>query len=117
MALAFMVTAVQDITFPSGSKVRGAYYAPSSRITFTASNEAWGAFGGKRIDMAANMKFHYDEELIKHWTGGKKKGGDYMKVLAWTRDEVVGPMARDRRDPFMLVGTAANQLPSPASAW
>ena len=117
MAVAFMIDAAQDIIFPSSSKIRGAYYAPNSRITFTSNNEAWGSFGGKRIDMANDMRFHFDEELAKHWQTNGGGGGEPVRILAWTREDVPGALARDRRDPFMLLGVTAGNLSFPEQAW
>lgn len=117
MAVAFMIEAKQDIVFPSNTRVRGAYYAPHSNITFANYNEAWGSFGAKRIDMSSSMKFHYDESLSKHWSGGNGNGTEPVTVLAWTPDGVAGPFARDRRDPFMILGLAPAALASPSGSW
>jgi len=117
MAVAFMIDGAQDIVFPASAKVRGAYYAPNANITFSNYNEAWGSFGAKRIDMSNSMQFHYDEDLSKHWSGGKGNGTQPVDVLAWTPDGVTGAWARDRRDPFVVLGVAAPALKSPANSW
>jgi len=117
MAVAFMVTAAQDIVFPAGSNVRGAYYLPDANITFTSSNEVWGSFGANRIDMSANTKFHYDETLQDYW---KVKGPGKaipVEVISWTRASVATAFRTDRRDPFRLLNVNATGLPMPREAW
>jgi len=118
MALAFMLTAAQDINFPANSKLRGGYYGPQTNFTFTNYNEIWGAFSGNRVDMSADTRFHYDESLRSYW---EQRGGGYhdpLEVLMW-RKVAVTPTAlmRDRRDPFTVLGVNRANLRAPADAW
>jgi hypothetical protein len=118
MALAFMLTKAQDVTFPSKSKISGAYYGPATNFTFTSANEIWGAFAGNRIDMSSSTKFHFDESLMKHWDNQTSGGSDPLDVLVWRRAAVAPALLlRDRRDPFAVLGVAKAALLSPAKAW
>jgi len=118
MALAFLVDAPQDVVFPSGSKIRGAYYVPNANITFASTTECWGAFAANRIDMANDMKFHFDETLMRHWAGNSGDEGDRLSVLSWSPTGVQpASLVRDRRDPLLVLGLDAAELPSPWGAW
>ena len=118
MALAFLIEAEQDIIFPSSAKVRGGYYAPNANITFTASNEAWGAFGGRTVGMSSGMRFHYDETLSRHWEIDDR-GGDTLDVLYWEPTVEVFPagLRTNRRDPFAILGVDPDECPEPSNAW
>jgi hypothetical protein len=119
MALAFFITAPGDIVFPSATKIRGGYYVPEAEITFAAGNEAWGAFGARRINMSSGMAFHYDETLREYWeadTGDGRLEG--VEGLVWFETEVQpASLRRSRRDPFELLGVDPDTLPAPAEAW
>lgn len=103
MALAFMISGTDPITFPSNTNIRGAFYAPEADISFTSGNEAWGAFIGNSVTMNADMRFHYDEDLADHWN--RDSGGFSGNVLAWypTRVQPARLLA-DRRDPRAVFG-------------
>ncbi len=117
MALAFMISQPQSLTFPSLTKVRGAYYAPDCDITFTSGCEAWGAFAGNRVSMSSAMRFHYDEALASYWSNSGGQANN-TRVLAWTERSVEPAwLLRDRRDPFRVLRVQAIALPSPAQAW
>jgi hypothetical protein len=116
MALAFLIDAAQDITFPSASKVSGAYYAPNASLTFTSSNEAWGSFVANKVSMSNDMKFHYDENLGKYWD--KEGDADGDGVIAWFGTAVSPSSLRtDRRDPQVVLGVDTSKLKSPADSW
>lgn len=117
MAVAFMITGQSDIVFPSGTDIRGAYYAENSDIVFSADNEAWGAFVGNAIGMNSSMKFHFDEDLAEHWDGGDA-GSVEVESLAWF-DDTVEPqwLLQKRGDPFRLLGVQRSELAAPALAW
>lgn len=117
MALAFLLESANPILFPASSRVRGAYYAPNADITFTSSNEAWGAFAGNRVDMSANMRFHYDETLAQHWDADTGQNANTMQVLSWRRTEVPSQLRAARGDPFELLNVNPQALFSPADAW
>jgi hypothetical protein len=117
MALAFMISAPQSIVFPSRANLRGGYHAPSSDLTFTSDNEAWGAFSAKRLTMSSGMHFHYDESLSEYWAkDGQQR--DPLDVLAW-HNVAVQPasLLRDRRDPYVVLGVNRTALLSPALSW
>lgn len=118
MALAFMITGTQNITFPSASKVRGGYYAPDANITFTNYNEMWGAVAANRIDMSSSMSFHYDESLSKYWEEENGNGSD-SPVIAWVPGQVATNLLTDRRDPYQVLGipTTASTLPEAGWVW
>src|SRR6185503_8014544 len=118
MALAFLVAGTQNVVFPSNTKVRGAYYTPNADILFASGNECWGAFAANRISMANDMRFHFDETLLKHWGGKTGEDGDRLTVLTW-RKAAVAPasLAADRRDPLQVLGLDAGDLSSPGDSW
>jgi hypothetical protein len=118
MALAFLVDAPQDVVFPSAAKIRGAYYVPNANITFSSTSECWGAFAANRIDMSNDMKFHFDETLMRHWSGNSGNAGDRLSVLAWSPTGVQpASLVRDRRDPLLVLGLDADDLLPPNEAW
>jgi len=118
MLLAFLVGGTQDIVFPSATKVRGAYYAPNADILFANGNECWGAFAANRISMSNDMRFHYDETLLRAWSGESGNDGDRLSVLAWHRTAVLPQnLVTSRRDPLVLLGVRAEQLLSPGDSW
>lgn len=117
MAVAFLVTGPNGIEFPSGSSIRGAYYAQNADIVFSNQSEAWGSFVGDAISMSSDMKFHYDEDLARHWEGGEGDDGVPVDQLAWYEAAVDPALTSDRRDPFTLLGVAAAELPTPAESW
>lgn len=118
-AVAFMIEGEQDIVFPSTTDVRGGYYAPNARILFANDCEAWGSFAGRRIEMSSSMRFHYDEALADYWqTDDAFDPFADSPLGAW--EEVPLPMpelARDRRDPELVLDVDLDELPSPAEAW
>jgi hypothetical protein len=118
MALAFLIEGTQDISFPASAKIRGGYYAPNSNVTFTSSNEIWGAFACNRIDMSASTRFHFDESLLDYWNGHVGGDQDPLDMLMW-RAVAFEPAAlmRDRRDPFAVLGVDRELLRSPAASW
>jgi hypothetical protein len=117
MALAFMVTAPQDIVFPADTNIRGAYYVPKSNILFANSTEVWGSFGANRIDMANDTRFHYDESLAEYWKVKEPGKAVPVEVRSWTRVGVAAAFRTDRRDPFQLLNVNAGALPMPREAW
>jgi hypothetical protein len=118
MALAWLIESSAPITFPASSQVRGAYYAPNADITFTSSNEAWGAFAGNRVSMSADMKFHYDESLAEYWNANTGAGQDPLQVRAWQVAEVTPAFLKtDRRGPAQTLGVDLRLLQSPANSW
>jgi hypothetical protein len=118
MALAFMLESTQPVSFPAKCKVRGAYYAPNADITFTSNNEAWGSFAGNRVSMSSGMKFHYDEALGSYWDANNGQNGWSGGILAWSETEVQPDfLQKDRRDPCLVLGVSASNLPSPHQAW
>jgi len=118
MALAFLVNGTQNVTFPAGTKVRGAYYAPNTNILFANMNECWGAFAANRISMSNDMKFHFDETLLDHWGGDGGNEGDALSVLSWRQTAVSSQaLLRDRRDPLQVLGLDAADLSSPGGSW
>jgi hypothetical protein len=117
-AVAFMIDAAQDIVFPSLTKIRGGYYVPHSRIVFSNGNECWGAFSGQRIDMSNDMRFHFDEDLARYWTGEGDDGQVGTGVLAWSEVGVQpASLLADRRDPILVLDLVRGALPSPVDAW
>lgn len=118
MALAFLVEGTQNIVFPSATLIRGAYYVPHANITFSSTSECWGAFAANRIDMANDMKFHFDETLMRHWSGNSGSEGDRLSVLSWCPTGVQpASLVRDRRDPLIVLGLSVADLRSPGDAW
>lgn len=125
MAVAFMVTANQDIVFPSATPIRGAYYLPDSNILFSSANECWGSFAANRIDMSNGMKFHFDEDLADYFKADTGDGEADYAILAWAETEVgeievdgeERNLRLDRRDPLTVLGVTKNDLPRPADAW
>ena len=118
MALAWMIEATQAISFPSASKIRGAFYAPNADITFTSNNEAWGSFAGNRVSMSSSMKFHYDEVLSQYWNSTTGQNSDPLQVRSWQVTEVTPAFLKnDRRNPFVVLGLAKNNLNEPYNAW
>ncbi|MCZ6597564.1 MAG: hypothetical protein O7B99_07995 [Planctomycetota bacterium] len=117
VAVAFFIEGTDPIVFPSNTAILGAYYAPEADITFSANNEAWGAFAAKRISMSSGMHFHFDENLMEYWetdTGGE----DAVQILAWFEAEISPSFLRsNRRDPILLLGLDKATLPKPADAW
>lgn len=118
MALAFLVEGTQNVVFPSATKVRGAYYAPNADILFASGNECWGAFAANRLSMSNDMRFHFDETLLKHWGGASGDGGDRLKVITWHRTAIAQTsLTADRRDPLAILDLDASDLLSPGDAW
>jgi hypothetical protein len=118
MALAFLVDGKQDVVFPSNTKVRGAYYTPNADILFASGNECWGAFAANRISMANDMRFHFDETLLKHWGGQSGDDGDRLTVLSWRKTAVTpASLIADRRDPLEVLGLDSGDLSSPGYSW
>ena len=118
MALAFLINGRQDVTFPSNTRVRGAYYAPNADILFASGNECWGAFAANRIEMANDMRFHFDENLLKHWGGQSGNDGDRLTLLYWRKTAVEpASLVADRRDPLLVLGLEADDLASPGYSW
>lgn len=118
MALAFFVSGTNDVVFPSATEVRGAYYLPNAAVTFTSSNEAWGAFAAKRISMSNDMRFHFDEDLMSHWTGDTNQGdGNDPDVVAWFEAAVEPRELRsDRSDPLTALGIDRGDVLDPERA-
>jgi hypothetical protein len=118
LAVAFMLAAPQDVTFPASTKIRGAYYGPETNFTFTSDNEVWGAIAANRIDMSNDMKFHFDESLMDHWSNSDPGNDDPLDVIVWRKAPVEPSfLLRDRRDPFQVLGVDEDNLPAPAAAW
>jgi len=125
MALAFMVTAPQDIVFPSATPIRGAYYLPDANIVFSSDNECWGSFAANKIDMSNGMNFHFDEDLADYFKADTGAGDADYAILAWAETEVgeveingeEHNLRIDRRDPLTVFGVTKNDLPRPADAW
>jgi len=118
MAMAFLIGGTSPIVFPSATKVRGAYYAPDTDISFASSSECWGAFAANRISMSNDMKFHFDETLLKHWGGSEADGKDPVSLLSWRRAAVTpAGLLSDRRDPAQVLGLEASTLLNPADSW
>ena len=118
MALAFMVSAQQDIVFPSTTAIRGAYYLPEANILFSNANECWGAFAANRIEMANDMKFHFDEDLAGYWDSDTGQGEGEFEILAWSQAPIVSDeVRRDRQDPLARLGVSKEDLPRPFEAW
>lgn len=118
MALAFMIGGATNVVFPSGTNVRGAYYAPDVDIVFSGSNECWGAFAANRIDMSNSMRFHFDEDLMNHWDEDTGQGNDGFDLLAWGEtDFEPDSLLIDRRDPLAILGFTKAQLSKPADLW
>lgn len=118
MAVAFLISGTQPILFPSGSQVRGAYYAPDADITFTSSNEAWGSFVGNTVSMSSGTHFHFDETLMRHWNVDDGSNADTMNILVWrTRDFWRTDLLSDRRDPFAAMGLVRANLQPPSASW
>jgi Tfp pilus assembly protein PilX len=117
MALAFMISAPQNISFPPKSKLRGAYYAPNADITFTSGDEVWGAFAANSIGMTSGTNFHFDESLQDYWKNSGAQG-DPLEVLVWRRIGVTPhALLLDHRDPFTVLGVDKNALLPPAQSW
>lgn len=118
LAVAYMISHPQDIGFPAGSLISGAFYAPDCDITFTSNNEVWGAIAANRIDMSSGTRFHYDESLMDHWQHAGDGPQDPLDVLVWSEAKVEpDALLRDRRDPFVVLGVDRESLPSPAESW
>ncbi|HTL36614.1 MAG TPA: collagen-binding domain-containing protein, partial [Kofleriaceae bacterium] len=117
MAVAFMLSSAQNISFPPKAKLRGAYYAPNANITFTNDDEIWGAFAGNSIGMAAGTRFHFDESLMDYWNNANGNG-DPLEVLVWRRIGVTPhSLLLDHRDPYTVLGVQKNALMSPEQSW
>ncbi|MFT5049393.1 MAG: hypothetical protein ACI8QZ_000786 [Chlamydiales bacterium] len=119
MALAFFIEGTAPVVFPSAVAVRGGYYAPNADITFSANNEAWGAFSANGISMSSGMKFHYDEHLAEYWSDDSD-GSDAppVRVLAWGKGYLSNDNLRsDRKDAFRILGVDHVDLPTPAEGW
>jgi len=118
MAVAFLFTMPQEITFPGATNIRGAYYGPTSNITFTSDNEVWGAIAFNRIDMSNDMQFHFDEVLADYWRVKTGAAGDFLVVHVWRKVGVTpDSLTRDRRDPFTVLGVEKGDLLSPSQSW
>ena len=116
-AVAFLIHGPNDIIFPAGAVVQGAYYAEQSNILFANLCEAFGSFVANRVEMSSGMKFHYDEALAKHWNaGGGEDKAPFTRISRYPV-AVDGRYAADRRDPFVILGVRPEQLPSPYEAW
>ncbi len=126
MAVAFLVNGQQDVVFPSATKVRGGYYTPNANILFASGSECWGAFAANRIEMANDMKFHYDEALMRYWEEDTGQESSFQ-VLSWrpiplpedsaAPDPRIALLRADRRDPVLVLGLDRTTLLSPAQAW
>ena len=118
LAVAFMITSANSISFPAGSKVNGAFYAPDSNFTFTSNNEVFGAIAANRIDMSSGTRFHYDESLMDYWQHAGDSATDPLELLVW-HEVPVAPeeLMRDRRDPFVVLDVDRSALLSPAESW
>lgn len=117
-AIAFMIEGPNDIVFPSATAIRGAYYAPEANILFSNGNECWGAFAANRIDMSNDMRFHYDEALLDHWTtDGDADGDEPRSILAWSDADVDQQYLADRRDPIVALGLQRANLLAPVDSW
>jgi len=116
-AVAFLITGPNDIVFPAGALVQGAYYAEQSNIVFANQCEAFGSFVANRVEMSSSMKFHYDEALAEHWQGGDGEDQAPFTRIGRYPVAVAGRYAADRRDPFAILGVRPEQLPSPSQAW
>jgi hypothetical protein len=125
MALAFMVTASQDIVFPSATNIRGAYYAPEASILFASANECWGSFAANGIEMSNDMNFHFDEDLADYFKADTGQAAGQYVVRAWAEAEVEEIVLNgqdhnvriDRRDPLLILGVAKGDLPTPTDGW
>jgi len=118
MALAFMVEGTTNVVFPNLTKVRGAYYAPNADILFASGNECWGAFAAKKISMSNDMRFHFDETLLKHWSGETGEDGDRLTVESWRKAAVTpSGLVSDRRDPTQVLHVDDEDLLSPGQSW
>jgi len=122
MALAFMVTAPQDIVFPSATEIRGAYYLPEADILFASGNEAWGSFAANKIEMSNEMNFHFDEDLADYFKADTGQSAGIFELVSWSETEVVmddgtHDIVSDRRDPLVILGVRKYDLPRPADAW
>ena len=122
MALAFMIEGPESvivdgvetaniIVFPSGSLIRGAYYAPNTEVIFTSDNEFWGAITGGTVSMASGMRFHFDEDLMQHWQAETGQGKGEVDFVAWYESSIPAALAADRSDPYDALDlTAADTL-------
>jgi hypothetical protein len=118
MALGFFIDGQTDVVVPSATKVRGAYYAPNANILFASSSECWGAFAANRIEMSNDMKFHFDESLMRHWSGETGDDADRLTVLSWSPTGILpASLVRDRRDPLLVLDLDPDELRTPAEAW
>ena len=117
MAMAFLVNGMQDIVFPSLSKVRGGYYLPNANILFASGTECWGSFGANKIEMANDMKFHYDEVLAKYWEDETGQNAE-LEFFSWRPVPITDDALRsDRRSPLVVLGLSKEDLASPAASW
>jgi hypothetical protein len=116
MAVAFMISSAQNISFPPNAKLRGAYYAPNADITFTSGDEIWGAFAANSIGMTSGTHFHFDESLMDYWNN--QATGDPLEVLVWHHTGVTPhSLLLDHRDPFTVLGVDKSSLLSPEQSW
>jgi hypothetical protein len=117
MALAFLVNGTQSVVFPSNSKVRGGYYTPNANILFSSGTECWGSFAANRLDMANDMRFHFDEALARYWEDDTGQSGE-LQVYSWRPVPVDDEKLRaDRRGPLTVLGLTKEELASPAGSW
>ena len=116
-AIAFMYDGTTDLVFPGSSTVRGAYYAPKARMTFSAGSEYWGAFSGSDLSLSDNTKLHFDDALLNYWNVADPNDPDPRAIMAWSEIQVDPQLAADRRDPMKVLGLDRRGLPSPSQAW
>ena len=121
MALAWFIHSATDITFPANSMINGAYYVPNAAVTFTNGNEFWGSAAARQITMSAQMNFHYDETLAKHWEEDDASTATPVEILAWSSGSLhtqgLGHLMSDRRDPIIVLGLDKSTLQAPAQSW
>ena len=68
--------------------------------------------------MANDMRFHFDETLLKHWGGQSGDDGDRLTVLSWRKTAVTpASLIADRRDPLEVLGLDSGDLSSPGYSW
>ena len=100
------------VELSSNAEFYGTIYAPEATVSISSNFEIFGAVAADLIEVAANVKIHFDEALKDVPPDSEDFLGGAWSVVGFPRDDW---MAR-RTDPFRLLGVDRADLPSPAEA-
>jgi len=102
----------QDIAFKSNSEFYGTIYAPEAMVSISSNFEIFGAITAAELDLAANVRLHFDESLMS--------ASDEERLYIPGRWETVtfpdDVLRTKRGDAFAVLGVDFAALPTLAEA-